>query len=117
MSVRMIEPVDGGARHEEAFQNPVFHGLNGFARNTLVVVPIPAIQIDSGDLFHGGVEGDRQELREDLLAHGFREGLSLALVFLAMSLNSVAEDLMEEDTRSFAGEDRRSYERFRRGRG
>ena len=51
----------------------------------------------------GRVEGDRQEIRQNLLADFLREGLAFAFIFLSVAFDAMAEDLVEENARRAAG--------------
>src|SRR5215467_15997495 len=106
----MIESLDRRARHEERFKSSVLHGDHALSGNSFVVKGIPAIQVSALPLSQSRIEHDRQKFRENAGAEAFSEGLAFAFIFLAMPLNPVPENLVEEDAGGSSGEDGRAEE-------
>src|SRR5205809_8111702 len=101
----MREALYRRAGHEECLQNPVIDGLDGPGGHAFVIVAVPAVEIDSIHLSLGGIESDREKIRKDWRVDALGEGLAFVLVLLAMDLDAVTEDFVEEHTRAAAGKD------------
>src|SRR2546428_3456926 len=110
MAVRTIESLDRGARHEERLENSVIHGVDALPGNALVVIGVPAIQVDTLPLSQAGIEHHREKFRQHAGIEALGEGLAFAFILLAMALDPVPENLVEENTGGSAGENGRAKE-------
>src|SRR5215472_12132690 len=116
MAVGVLHALDGRTRHEKSLEHAVLDGGDWAALDALVIVFVPAVQIDSIHLAARGIEHHGKKVRQDLGPHTPGEGLAFAFVLLSMALNAMAENFMEEHTRSAAREDGRADEGFGFGR-
>ena len=80
--------------------------------DAFVVVEVVAHQLDVAELLQRRIEDDAQKRRQDRLADLLAERLCVVDVPLAVGLDAVAEDLVEEDAGRAAREDRRARERI-----
>src|SRR5260221_3004038 len=108
MAVRMVEALDGHARSEEAFKDAVGDKFNALRRNAFIVEFVGSGQFHSGHFGLGGIVHDAQEFRNDFLADFFGEGLPFVFVALAVPLEAVAENFVEEDSGGAAAQKRRT---------
>ena len=81
---------------------------HALGRHAFVIKLVVAEQILPSQLPHGGVVGDAQERRQNLLSDFFREGLSFAHVFLPVAFRAVAKNLVEEHRGGASREQRRA---------
>src|SRR5690349_2940969 len=108
----MLEAFDGGPGHRECLENTVLNRLDGLAAYAFIIIFVIAVEVGSGGAFQSRIEGDGQEVGEDFFADTFRKSLAFGFVFLAVSFDAMAEDLVEENTRSPSGEDGGSDKRL-----
>src|SRR5579883_716771 len=96
MSIRFRETVDRGASHQEVLEYAVIDDIDSAAFRTFVVECIAAHELGTGIRFLSRVEINREKCRKYLLPNFFLERLAFIHIFLTMTFDSVAEDLMEE---------------------
>ena len=110
MAVGVVESLDGRAGHQERLEHAIFHDRHRARGDAFIVVGIRAVQVDVAGFLAGRIEDHREKIRQHFSAYALGEGLSFRFVFLAMAFHAVSEDLMKEDTRGAAREDRRTGE-------
>ena len=102
---------------EELAEHAALHHRHAARAHALVVVLVEAGKLGVAELRARRVRHDIQERRQDRLAHHLRERLRIVGGLLPRSLDSVAEDLVEEDAGRAAREDRRPGVRVDHRRG
>ena len=112
MAIGMVETIDWRARHQEVLQNAVVDRNDGPGEHAFVIVFVVAVEIDASDALQCGVEGDCEEIREDLFADFLSEGLTFGFVFLAMTFDAMTEDFVEKDAGRATGKNRGSHKGF-----
>jgi hypothetical protein len=96
VAVRLGKILDRHARHQKILENPVLDDLDTKSRHALVVVLVPAPEVDTIEGALGGIVGDAEEFRQDLLVDLLGEGLSFLLPALAVSFQPMAEHFVEK---------------------
>ena len=102
MAVRMIEAFDGRTRHQERLQNSVFNRHHAPRRDSLVVVAIRTVQVDTLKSLQRGIEHHAEKRRQHGLSDFSRKRPRIVGVTLAIAFDAVAEDLVEEHARRAA---------------
>src|SRR5213082_3324232 len=96
MAVRAREPLDRRSGHEERLEDPALDYGHAAGLHPFVVVPVEAGQVRVSQTPQGRVKRDGEAVGEYLFVDLLREGLPFGLTFLAMTLDAMAEHLLEE---------------------
>ena len=110
VAVRFVKPARRRTAEQEAPQHALVDQRGALGGHRLVVEAVKAVEVDAADARQRRIVVDRHEARHDRLADLLGEGLPLLLVLLAVPLDAVAEDLVEEDAGGAPLEDRRPDE-------
>ena len=116
MPVRILEAGNGRTRHQKVFEDTLFDNAHLPRRNPVVVERVMTIQIDAADALCCRIVNYRNKIGQHRLVHLLRERLPFAFVFLPMSLNAMAENLVKEYAARPPGENGRPGIRFDDGR-
>ncbi len=108
MAVGLREPLDRRARHQERLEDTVLDQGHVGGRDAFVVVVVVAAKIDVAESGHCRVVAHGEKRGQDRLADLLGEGLTLLDVLLAVALDAVAEDLVEEDAAGPVAQDGRA---------
>src|SRR5712691_10953476 len=103
MAVGVRKATDRRARHQECLQDSLLDHRYRAPGHAFVVEAIRAVQVDTTHLPFGGVEDDREKIRQDGGVHAPGESLSLGLILLTVTLHAVSENFMKENTGCAAG--------------
>ena len=116
VAVRVGEAGDGQARHEESLQHAVVNKIDALRFLAFVVKFVITTEPGVLKLGDGGVIDDGKKVGEDFFADVLGEGLALFIATLALALETVAENFMEEHGGGTAGENGWAVERLSDGR-
>ena len=106
VAVALGETVDGLAAHEEGAQHTVHDIVDAAGLHALVVVAVAAVHVHAGIVAQRRIAIDVESGGQHLLADHVLEGLAAFLE--AVALQTMTEDLMEEDAGSRPREDGRA---------
>jgi hypothetical protein len=116
VAVRSGEVSQRRTVEQERLQHAAVDDRDALGLHALVVVEIVPHQLDVADLLHGRIERDAQKRGQHRLSNPARKRLAIIRVALAVALDTVAENLMKENTRGAPGQDRRAREGLDDGR-
>ena len=104
----MGEILNRRTRHEKAEENPVLDDGHPPPLDPLIVVRVGPHQILAGTARLSGIEVHREGLGQDLLPYFLLKGLALVLALLAVPLNAVPENFVEQDAAGAARQNSRT---------
>ena len=113
--IGMIDAFNGRPGHQERLQNAVLHHRHRPGLHALVIVGVVAVEIHAIQRFAGGIEHDRKKTGQNRRSNRFGEGLAFGFVLLAMPLDAVTENLVEENRGGASGKNRGTNERSTAG--
>ncbi len=114
MTVRLEEPARRCAAEEELLEDAALDERGSPRRNALVVEEVVTIELGVADLHERRVVVEREERRHHDLLELLAEGLAVVVAAQAMRLQTMADDLVEEDARGASFEDGWAGERLGR---
>ncbi len=110
MAVGGAEAGDGQARHEEGLEHAVLNEVDALGFLAFVVVLVAAAEPGVAEFADRGIVGDGKKIGQNRLADVLGEGLALFVAALALALEAMAEDFVEEDGGGATGENGRAVE-------
>src|SRR5947208_9366225 len=96
MTVRVRESLDGHARHEECLQRATLDHGDATGPDAFVIEPIVSREVGIPEALQRRIEVHRKPGWQHGISDVAREGLSFVFVLLPVSLETMAEDLVEE---------------------
>src|SRR5580700_8102600 len=112
MSVGVSKILNRHARHEKILEDAILNDIDALSRHTLVIVFIPAAELDAVERAPRGIVRYAEEVGQNRLVDFLGEGLSFFFAALPMTFEPVPKHLMEKYGRCASGEQRRPVEGF-----